>query len=426
MKKCASELQLEAFIRESGDDARAAAGRGNPGCGGPGEPGGSGVFSPGAGGALPGVGFADSNTMDESSWWYGSVRTMNPDMSRTASISASLGATTSANHALESESDSDSESLYEVEGVPYERGNKSIETKRIRRMVSNRESARRSRRKKQAQLSELESQVERLKGENATLFQQLSESNQQFSTAVTDNRILKSDVEALRVKVSSSILAETAATTTEPSQVLRLSISLTNPFELQASGELKNDEDFVHVIIFHLYFGAFPCNYLGIPISTRCLRRTEEQFLIDTVAARIPLWKGQLMNTAGRVALTQTTLSAIPVHLSIAVCLSPWAVDRIDKLRRSFIWSGSALVAAGKCRVAWDVVCRPKELGPRRHQLRAQFGLALRSLGGVVRKVDPNSNLDRSRRQQPTDHECPLPQSNNGGDRGRDLNAVLA
>ena len=58
-------------------------------------------------------------------------------------------------------------------------------------------------------------QVERLKGENATLFQQLSEANQQFSTAVTDNRILKSDVEALRVKVSSSLLAETVATTTE-------------------------------------------------------------------------------------------------------------------------------------------------------------------------------------------------------------------
>jgi regulator of replication initiation timing len=58
-------------------------------------------------------------------------------------------------------------------------------------------------------------QVERLKGENETLFQQLSEANQQFSTAVTDNRILKSDVEALRVKVSSSLLTETAATATE-------------------------------------------------------------------------------------------------------------------------------------------------------------------------------------------------------------------
>jgi len=39
------------------------------------------------------------------------------------------------------------------------------------------------------------------------------------------------------------------------------------------------------------------------------------------------------MNTAGKVALTQAMLLAIQVHLSIAVCLSPWAVDRIDKLR---------------------------------------------------------------------------------------------
>ena len=86
--------------------------------------------------------------------------------------------------------------------------------------------------------------------------------------------------------------------------------------------------------------GAFPFKYLGIPISTRRLRRIEEQFLIDTIAARIPLWKGQLMNTAGRVALTQATLSAIPVHLSIAVCLSPWAIDHIDKLCRSLYGLG--------------------------------------------------------------------------------------
>jgi FtsZ-binding cell division protein ZapB len=58
-------------------------------------------------------------------------------------------------------------------------------------------------------------QVEQLKGENATLFNQLSEANQQFTTAVTDNRILKSDVEALRVKVSSLLLTETVAATAE-------------------------------------------------------------------------------------------------------------------------------------------------------------------------------------------------------------------
>jgi len=44
-------------------------------------------------------------------------------------------------------------------------------------------------------------QVEQLKNESATLFKQLTEANQQFTTAVTDNRILKSDVETLRIKV---------------------------------------------------------------------------------------------------------------------------------------------------------------------------------------------------------------------------------
>jgi len=45
-------------------------------------------------------------------------------------------------------------------------------------------------------------QVDQLRGENTSLFKQLTDANQQFTTAVTDNRILKSDVEALRVKVA--------------------------------------------------------------------------------------------------------------------------------------------------------------------------------------------------------------------------------
>ena len=96
---------------------------------------------------------------------------------------------------------------------------------------------------------------------------------------------------------------------------------------------------------------------MGIPLSTCKLRRSEEQFLIDIVVARIPLWKGHLMNTTGKVALTQATLSAIPVHLSIVVCLSPWAV---------------------MCRVAWEVVCRPKELGGLAIIDLRRFGLALK------------------------------------------------
>nr|APZ88647.1 transcription factor bZIP5 [Bambusa emeiensis] len=98
-------------------------------------------------------------------------------------------------------SDSDSESLFDTEGGPCEQSTHPTDVKRMRRMVSNRESARRSRKRKQAHLTDLESQVDNLRGDNASLFKQLTDANQQFTTAVTDNRILKSDVEALRVKV---------------------------------------------------------------------------------------------------------------------------------------------------------------------------------------------------------------------------------
>lgn len=43
--------------------------------------------------------------------------------------------------------------------------------------------------------------------------------------------------------------------------------------------------------------------------------------------------------------------------------LSPWAIDMIDKLRRSFIWAGGHTVAVGKCKVAWEIACWPQELG---------------------------------------------------------------
>ncbi|XP_011621614.1 light-inducible protein CPRF2 isoform X1 [Amborella trichopoda] len=75
------------------------------------------------------------------------------------------------------------------------------DVKRVRRMISNRESARRSRRRKQAHLSELETQVAQLRVENSSLLKRLSDISQKYNEAAVDNRILKADVETLRAKV---------------------------------------------------------------------------------------------------------------------------------------------------------------------------------------------------------------------------------
>jgi hypothetical protein len=71
-------------------------------------------------------------------------------------------------------------------------------------------------------------------------------------------------------------------------------------------------------------------------------------------------------------------LSAIPVHTAIALYLSPWAIDSIDKLRRAFLWAGGDRVCGGKCKVAWPFVCRPTDLSGLGITDLRRVGIALR------------------------------------------------
>ncbi|CAL0300028.1 unnamed protein product [Lupinus luteus] len=75
------------------------------------------------------------------------------------------------------------------------------DVKRVRRMLSNRESARRSRRRKQAHLTDLETQVNQLRGENSSLLKRLTDVSHKYNESAVDNRVLKADVETLRAKV---------------------------------------------------------------------------------------------------------------------------------------------------------------------------------------------------------------------------------
>ncbi|KAK4476688.1 hypothetical protein RD792_015848 [Penstemon davidsonii] len=75
------------------------------------------------------------------------------------------------------------------------------DVKRVRRMLSNRESARRSRRRKQAHLTELETQVSQLRVDNSSLLKRFTDISHKYNEAAVDNRVLKADVETLRAKV---------------------------------------------------------------------------------------------------------------------------------------------------------------------------------------------------------------------------------
>lgn len=108
---------------------------------------------------------------------------------------------------------------------------------------------------------------------------------------------------------------------------------------------------------------AFPCKYLGLPLSTRCLRRIEVQPLFDKIAARLPAWKGKLLNRAGWLTLVKSVLAAVPIYFLTVFPLKKWASKKIDRLRRAFLWRGTEEARGDYCLVNWKKVMLPKEMG---------------------------------------------------------------
>ncbi|CAH9111717.1 unnamed protein product [Cuscuta epithymum] len=106
--------------------------------------------------------------------------------------SARVRSTSCSEQSDDDELDGEAETTHHIDAT---------EVKRARRMLSNRESARRSRRRKQVHQTELETQVSQLRVENSSLLKRLADISQKHNDAAVDNRILKADVETLRAKV---------------------------------------------------------------------------------------------------------------------------------------------------------------------------------------------------------------------------------
>jgi len=104
----------------------------------------------------------------------------------------------------------------------------------------------------------------------------------------------------------------------------------------------------------------FPCTYLGLPLHVKQIRRVDIQPLIDKMGKRLQSWKGKLLNRAGRLKLVNSVLTSIPTYYLTIFRLQKWALKKIDKLRRSFLWKGAADANGGHCLVNWSKTKRPK------------------------------------------------------------------
>jgi len=125
--------------------------------------------------------------------------------------------------------------------------------------------------------------------------------------------------------------------------------------------------DQVAIQAFH---AVLPCQvleflfkYLGVPLSTMALPKSQYRPLIDKIGAKLPAWQGKLLNRSGRLVLVKSTLSALPIYLMMSDKLPSWVIHEIDSLRRNFLWSGKDHAVRGKNMVAWPTVYAPTNCG---------------------------------------------------------------
>lgn len=124
--------------------------------------------------------------------------------------------------------------------------------------------------------------------------------------------------------------------------------------------------------------GTLPCRYLGLPLSLRKPRRVEVLPLIEGMAGRLKGWKGKLMAKPGRLALINSVLTSMATYFLTRFAASKWAIKRLDKIRRNFLWAADEECNGGKCLVNWKKCCSPKKIGGLGIKDIACFGRALR------------------------------------------------
>jgi hypothetical protein len=75
-------------------------------------------------------------------------------------------------------------------------------------------------------------------------------------------------------------------------------------------------------------------------IVVRKLTKSDFYPLIDKIAERLPGWKATLINSAGRVTLVKSVLTAIPIYHLIAIQCPKWVIKAVDKIRRGVLVEG--------------------------------------------------------------------------------------
>ncbi|GKA88752.1 hypothetical protein Tco_0810516 [Tanacetum coccineum] len=122
--------------------------------------------------------------------------------------------------------------------------------------------------------------------------------------------------------------------------------------------------------------GRLPVKYLGVPlVSSRLMVRYCKE-LIKKVQIRVQDWKNKSLSIAGRLQLIVSVIGSMHIYWASVFMLPSRDLLDIEQVMRGFLWCQGEM-KKGKAKVAWEVVCLPKDEGGLGIRLLEHFNSAL-------------------------------------------------
>jgi hypothetical protein len=108
--------------------------------------------------------------------------------------------------------------------------------------------------------------------------------------------------------------------------------------------------------------GVWPMKYLGIPISEQRLGVNAFSGIKDKMRKRLDLWKGKHLSSGGKLILTNSCLTSLPMYTMGFFLLPKKVHEGMDSIRGRFFWQGAE--EEFKYHVAKiNTISRPKDQG---------------------------------------------------------------
>lgn len=118
----------------------------------------------------------------------------------------------------------------------------------------------------------------------------------------------------------------------------------------------------------------FPTRYLGLPLNPTRITFAILQPFMDRITSKLQTWTSKFLSFAGKIQLISSVIYGMVNFWSIVFVLPKHFYAQVDSLCSSFLWKNKT-TPGGSARVAWDLICRPKQEGGLGIRLLIDFKL---------------------------------------------------